>query len=155
MFGTDGAVQLGPGLAAARGVVRDKEGIWIVGYHRFLGKCSVFDAELWGILDGLKIIQRRGHIHVTIQTNSLEVVKSILGSSSTESNSALIRRICNILSQENHWILRYIPREYNQVADCLARQALMEKPNLQVFDVPPEITSSFIDRDRPTGSFYA
>ncbi|MBA0881519.1 hypothetical protein Goshw_001512 [Gossypium schwendimanii] len=28
------------------------------------------------------------------------------------------------------WILRYIPREYNQVADCLAKQALMEKPNL-------------------------
>ncbi|MBA0869808.1 hypothetical protein Goshw_003515 [Gossypium schwendimanii] len=123
-FGTDGAVQLGSGLVAARGVVRDKEGIWIVGYYRFLGKCSVFDAELWGILDGLKIIQRRGHVHVTIQTDSLE-------------------------------ILRYIPREYNQVADCLAKQVLMEKLKVQVFDVPPRITSSFIDRDRHTGSFYA
>ncbi|KAH1128923.1 hypothetical protein J1N35_000301 [Gossypium stocksii] len=116
---------------------------------------QVFDAELWGILDGLKIVQRRGHVHVTIQSDSLEVVKSILCSSSTDSNSVLIRRICNILSQENYWILRHILREYNQVADCLAKQALTEKANLQVFDVPPEITSSFIDRDRHTGSFYA
>ncbi|MBA0569492.1 hypothetical protein Golob_003215 [Gossypium lobatum] len=129
MFGTDGAVNLGSGLVAAGGVVRDKEGNWIVGYYRFLGKCSVFDAELWGILDGLKIIQRRGHVHVTIQTDSSEVVKSILDSSSIESNSTLIRRI--------------------------SKQVLMEKPKLQVFDVPPGITSSFIDRDRHTDSFYA
>ncbi|MBA0767989.1 hypothetical protein Gotri_016834, partial [Gossypium trilobum] len=73
------------------------------------------------------------------QTDSLEVVKSILGSSSTESNSALIRRICNILSQENHWILRYIPREYNQVGDCLAKQALIEKTNLRCLMFHPKL----------------
>ncbi|KAH1079951.1 hypothetical protein J1N35_019712 [Gossypium stocksii] len=68
---------------------------------RFLGKCSVFDAELWGILDRLKLIQRRGHDRVIIYTDCLEVVKAIRQSSSTSSNSALIRRIHNILSQEN------------------------------------------------------
>ncbi|KAH1098884.1 hypothetical protein J1N35_015805 [Gossypium stocksii] len=76
LLNTDGAVQLDSGLAAAGGVVRDKEGNWIVGYHRFLGKCAIFDAELWGILDGLKIIQRRGRVHVIIQMDSLEVVKT-------------------------------------------------------------------------------
>ncbi|MBA0854388.1 hypothetical protein Goshw_029875, partial [Gossypium schwendimanii] len=29
------------------------DGLWIAGYNRYLGFCSVFDAELWGILDGL------------------------------------------------------------------------------------------------------
>ncbi|KAH1079972.1 hypothetical protein J1N35_019733 [Gossypium stocksii] len=51
----DGAVQLDSGLVATGGLVRDKEGNWIVGFHRFLGNCSVFDAELWG-----KLAQRRG-----------------------------------------------------------------------------------------------
>ncbi|KAK5839685.1 hypothetical protein PVK06_008512 [Gossypium arboreum] len=134
---TDGAVQLDTGIAAARGIVRDNESNWIAGFHRFIGKFSVFDAEIWGILDGLRFVQRRGHDQVIILSNCLEVVKSIIGSSSTSSNSTLIRRIHTILSQETQWILRFIPREQNQVADCLAKQALIEKANMQVFDVPP------------------
>ncbi|KAH1067026.1 hypothetical protein J1N35_032013 [Gossypium stocksii] len=98
-------MQLDTGLATAGGVVRDKEGQWIMGFHRFLGKCSVFNAELWGILEGLKLIRRLGYDHVIIHSNSLEVVKSILGSSSIASNSLLIRRIHNIMSQENHWFM--------------------------------------------------
>ncbi|MFQ6642034.1 hypothetical protein Gotur_014917 [Gossypium turneri] len=47
------------GRATTRGVVRDGTGDWVIGYNRFLGNCSVFDAELLGILDGLKLIQRR------------------------------------------------------------------------------------------------
>ncbi|MBA0576217.1 hypothetical protein Golob_025086, partial [Gossypium lobatum] len=35
------------------GVIRDGKGKWILGNNRFLGKCSVAVAELWGILDGL------------------------------------------------------------------------------------------------------
>ncbi|KAH1054919.1 hypothetical protein J1N35_032984 [Gossypium stocksii] len=97
----DGAVHLDSGFATAGGIVCDKEGNWIIGFHRFLGKCSVFDAELCGILDGLELVQRRGYDQVIIFFDCLQVVKAILGSSSTTSNSALIRRIHNILSQEN------------------------------------------------------
>ncbi|KAK5818964.1 hypothetical protein PVK06_023918 [Gossypium arboreum] len=71
----DGAVQLDSGLVAAGGVLRDKEGQWIIGFHRFLGKCSVFNAELWGILEGLKLIQRLDYDHVIIHSDSLKVVK--------------------------------------------------------------------------------
>ncbi|KAK5785130.1 hypothetical protein PVK06_039682 [Gossypium arboreum] len=53
---TDGAVQLDSRLVAPRGVVHDKEGHWIIGFHRFLGKCLVFNAKLWGVLEGLKIL---------------------------------------------------------------------------------------------------
>ncbi|KAK5802987.1 hypothetical protein PVK06_030624 [Gossypium arboreum] len=145
---TDGAVQLDTGLAAARGIVRDKKGNWIADFHRFIGKCSVFDAKIWGILDGLKLVQRRGHDQVIILSDCLEVVKAIIGSSSTSSNSALVRRIHTILSQETQWILRFIPREQIQVVDCLAKQALIEKANMQVFDVPPKWSHGFIDRDK-------
>ncbi|KAH1122786.1 hypothetical protein J1N35_005946 [Gossypium stocksii] len=108
----------------------------------------VFDAELWGILDGLKLVQRRGFNQVVILSDCLEVVKAILGSSSANSNSALIRRIHNILSQQNQWILRYIPREQNQIANWLAKHALIGKATMQVFDVPPEGSSSIIESDK-------
>ncbi|KAH1089602.1 hypothetical protein J1N35_016859 [Gossypium stocksii] len=137
----DRAVYLDSGLATARGVVRDKAENWIADFHRFLDKCS-------GILDGLKLVQRKGHDQVVTFSDCLKVVKAIIGSSSTNSNSALIRRIHNILSQENQWTLRYISREQNQVIDYLAKQALIEKADMQVFDFSLERTHCPVDRDK-------
>ncbi|KAK5803269.1 hypothetical protein PVK06_030914 [Gossypium arboreum] len=42
-----------------------------------------------------------------------------------------------------------------QVADCLAKQALIEKANLQVLEVPPEMARTFIDRDKFIGVTFA
>ncbi|MBA0575847.1 hypothetical protein Golob_024705, partial [Gossypium lobatum] len=94
--------------------------------------------ELWGILDGLKLIQRRGHSNVVIHSDSLEVVKAFHGNVSKISDSALIRRIHRILSQESHWTLRYIPREENQCADYLAKLAFERKEDLQLVETPPD-----------------
>ncbi|MBA0854915.1 hypothetical protein Goshw_006589, partial [Gossypium schwendimanii] len=69
---TDRAVQIVSGNATARGVIRNGNGEWIMGYDRYLGKCSIFDAELWGILDGLALFQYRRYDDVMIQTDSLE-----------------------------------------------------------------------------------
>ncbi|MBA0743650.1 hypothetical protein Gogos_006312, partial [Gossypium gossypioides] len=63
------------GLAATGGVVRDNNGDWILDYNRFLDNCSVFDAEIWGILDDLSLLHEQGHRRVMIQSNSLEAVK--------------------------------------------------------------------------------
>ncbi|MBA0575382.1 hypothetical protein Golob_024045 [Gossypium lobatum] len=145
---TDGVVQLESGNATARGVVHDANGDWIFGYNRRLGKCSIFNAELWGILEGLGLIQRRGHNEVIIQSDSLEVVKDILESISTEANLALIRRIQSILFQEKLWFLRYIPRDQNQVTDYLAKQALIGTDNLQMFDAYLSMTRTLIELDK-------
>ncbi|MBA0573916.1 hypothetical protein Golob_001164, partial [Gossypium lobatum] len=67
----DGVVQLDLGLVVAGGVVCDENRDWVFGYNRYLGKCSIFYVELWGILDGLKLIQRRGHDRVIIQSHGL------------------------------------------------------------------------------------
>lgn len=67
--------------------------------------------RVWGILDGLKLLQRRGYAKVVIQSGNLEIVKAIHDSASKTSHSALIRRIHHILSQESNWAIRYIHRE--------------------------------------------
>lgn len=100
-FNADGAISRTSRKAATGRVVRDSTGNWVMGYNRFLGTCSIFDAELWGILDGLKLIKRRGHNNVIIHFDSLKVVKAIHESVSKSSTSALIRRIYRILSQES------------------------------------------------------
>ncbi|KAH1089304.1 hypothetical protein J1N35_016561 [Gossypium stocksii] len=69
-----------------------------MGYKRFMGECSVFDAELWGIIDKLDLIQDRQYVEVMIQVDSLETVKAIQNPSSTASNSTLIRRIHQLLA---------------------------------------------------------
>ncbi|MBA0561534.1 hypothetical protein Golob_018353 [Gossypium lobatum] len=134
-------MQLDSENAAVEGVICDENRDWIFGYNRYLGKCSIFYAELWGILEVLKLIQRRGHDKLIIQSDNLEVVKDILRSVFTASNLVFIRRIQSILVLENQWCLLYIPIEQNQVADCLAKQALVEKEDLQVFDFPHDGSS--------------
>lgn len=43
---TDGAVQVDSRNATVGGVLRDRNGEWIIGYNKYLGKCSILDTEL-------------------------------------------------------------------------------------------------------------
>ncbi|MBA0767215.1 hypothetical protein Gotri_016137 [Gossypium trilobum] len=53
---TYGMVKVDRGFAAAGGVLRDQSERWIIGFNRYLGFCSVVEAELWGIKDGLELL---------------------------------------------------------------------------------------------------
>ncbi|MBA0682525.1 hypothetical protein Goari_024237, partial [Gossypium aridum] len=72
------------------GVIYKQEGECIIGFNRHLGLCLVFDAELWGILDGLSLIQKKGYQKVVIHTGNLEVVKAIQDVHLTDFSSALL-----------------------------------------------------------------
>ncbi|MBA0828189.1 hypothetical protein Goarm_012897, partial [Gossypium armourianum] len=91
--------RLEDGFATTGGIVHDHSGQWILGYNRFLGSCSVFEAELWGILDGLSILIDRGYKEVQIRTNSIEMASAIHEITLDRQTTALIRRICQLLSQ--------------------------------------------------------
>ncbi|KAH1121160.1 hypothetical protein J1N35_004320 [Gossypium stocksii] len=126
---TNGAIQVTSGRVAAGRVVRDGTGDW-------------------GILDGLKLIQRRGHSNVVIHSDSLEIVKAIHGNVLKISSSALIRRIHRILSKESHWTLRYIPKEENQCVDYLAKLAFERNEDLQLVETPPDAVLDFFKSDK-------
>lgn len=53
---SDGAVERVTRNAFASGVLCDQAGNWILRYNRSLGSCTPFEAEFWGILDGLLIL---------------------------------------------------------------------------------------------------
>ncbi|MBA0779043.1 hypothetical protein Gotri_003326, partial [Gossypium trilobum] len=85
-------------------VLRNHLREWILGFNQFLGVCSTFEAELWGILDSLSILQERRVNRILIQIDSLEAVQAIQGINSTNQNSALIRRIQIPLQDKDHWM---------------------------------------------------
>ncbi|MBA0692114.1 hypothetical protein Goari_009702 [Gossypium aridum] len=85
-----------------------------MGFNRRLERCTIFEAKLWGISDGLSLLQGRKCDRVLMPTYSLEVIEVIKGFNSKNSNSALIRRIYQHLKTVDHWLLQYIPREENR-----------------------------------------
>ncbi|MFQ6634743.1 hypothetical protein Gotur_011937, partial [Gossypium turneri] len=49
------SITINEGFAAAGGCVRDHKGEWTIRFTRYLGNCSVLEAKLWGILDGMNL----------------------------------------------------------------------------------------------------
>ncbi|MBA0705097.1 hypothetical protein Golax_017311, partial [Gossypium laxum] len=68
-----------------------------------LGKCSILEAELWGILDSLALVQEKQGNKVLIQTDSLEDIKAIQDSILTSSRSTLIKWIHHLLKNVEDW----------------------------------------------------
>lgn len=62
----------------------------------------MFEAELWGILDGLGILVDRGYDNIMVQTDSLEVANALKEGFTGGSNFALIRRIIQLFSRIQH-----------------------------------------------------
>ncbi|KAK5802876.1 hypothetical protein PVK06_030504 [Gossypium arboreum] len=70
---------------------------------------------------GLSQIVERGYDSVLIQSDCLEAVIAIQKGSSEGSNSALVRRIHQILLHFKQWDIKHISREENQEADHLIK----------------------------------
>ncbi|MBA0860465.1 hypothetical protein Goshw_017896 [Gossypium schwendimanii] len=102
----------------------------LIGAHRLCHK-------LWGILDDLVLLIDRGCDGVFIQTDNLEIVKAIQEKPSNESNSALIRRIHQPLTQIGHKHIRHISREDNQNANRLVKLAQHRTYDLYLYEVSP------------------
>ncbi|MBA0750930.1 hypothetical protein Gogos_002306, partial [Gossypium gossypioides] len=105
-----------------------------------LSKCSIFNVDLWGVLDGLALIQKGRYDGILIQTNSLDVFKAIQDFSFSSSNFALIRHIHHLLLNVSSLAIQYLPRDRNKVVDYLAKMAFDMNQGLKIFDeIPREV----------------
>ncbi|MBA0818067.1 hypothetical protein Gohar_027979, partial [Gossypium harknessii] len=77
--------------------LRDHNKNWILGFNRRLESCSVFEVELWDILDGVALVQGRQHDRILVQTDNMEVIRAIKKAWLKRSNSTIIRRITQLL----------------------------------------------------------
>ncbi|KAH1091709.1 hypothetical protein J1N35_018966 [Gossypium stocksii] len=96
--------------AAAGGVARDHEGNWIMGFTRFLGVCSPFEAEVWGILDGILILLNKGYRRILILNDNLEVTQTMIDLNLEDSGIPILRRTQRIIKAEGVWKIIHVPR---------------------------------------------
>lgn len=118
-------------------MLRDHHDKWIVGFKRRLGFCSVFNAELWGILDGLTVLHNKNWDKMLIGTDILEAIQAIQVAFSSSSNSALVKRTQQMLLSLVQWEMIYTLREENIEADCIAKLAFNRDEGLHLFAENP------------------
>ncbi|KAK4847868.1 hypothetical protein QYF36_006700 [Acer negundo] len=66
----DGSMNPVEGSIAACGIIKDYKRKWFGGFALNKGMGNVIEAELWGILEGLKIAWMIGYKKVVVETDS-------------------------------------------------------------------------------------
>ncbi|KAE8690286.1 hypothetical protein F3Y22_tig00110903pilonHSYRG00056 [Hibiscus syriacus] len=75
----DGAHHRESGRSTCGCVIWNHEGIWQMGFSKFIGICSVVEAKLWGVYIGLLCSSGMGCRLVIVEIDSLETLKMIHG----------------------------------------------------------------------------
>ncbi|KAE8678718.1 hypothetical protein F3Y22_tig00111402pilonHSYRG00150 [Hibiscus syriacus] len=57
---TDGSRKIGDIFATCGGVIRSSNGGWMIGFSKAIDICSIVEAELWGIHEGLSMLGNLG-----------------------------------------------------------------------------------------------
>ncbi|KAE8668994.1 hypothetical protein F3Y22_tig00112264pilonHSYRG00017 [Hibiscus syriacus] len=125
----DGSIHQPSMEATSEGVIRDNAGRSVVGYHRYIGLCPIYQAELWAVLDGPNVAWDLGHRNIILEMDNNVAVRQINSSKRCHGN-ALIRRIRALLDKRWSVQTMYIQREANSVADTLARSGRMDSLDL-------------------------
>ncbi|PKI65311.1 hypothetical protein CRG98_014275 [Punica granatum] len=138
---TDGASKGNPSPAGAGGVLRKEDGVWIVGFARYVGIATAAVAELWGVLSGLELAWELGYRHVLLEVDSLLVTRLISGSGSRAPQlRTIVRAIHSWLERDWQVEVSHQYREGNSVADWMARWSLSLALGLHIRHTPlPEV----------------
>ena len=114
---TDGSAKGNPRLTGAGGLVRDQNGRWLNGFCIELGFTPNIVAELWGLIEGLKLATRMQISHLQIELNAKVFIDMLLNE---ESNNRLLNPL--IMQCRNlmipHSSIKQIYWEANRCADC-------------------------------------
>ncbi|KAK4286480.1 hypothetical protein QN277_003031 [Acacia crassicarpa] len=109
--------------AGCGGVLWDNCGGWIAGFSKHIGMCSARSAEEWAILEGLLLAWDLGLKRVIVESDAAELVNSLSGDY-LGSDSLLVVRIREMLARNWSSSICLIPREFNSLADTLAKWGL-------------------------------
>ncbi|PNX90279.1 nucleic acid binding protein [Trifolium pratense] len=107
------------------------------GFSKYIGQCSAFVAELWGVFEGLKLAQAKGFEKVEICVHSHAVINSIKNG---DGGNAMGYRLIQCIKQllELNWEVNR-SHSYVETNRCagLAELAFTLSEDLQFYDVCP------------------
>ncbi|XP_058183112.1 uncharacterized protein LOC131301035 [Rhododendron vialii] len=156
---TDASLSGDPSRAGFGGVIRDGSGRWIMGFYgRILRDCSNSEqAEIWGIYNGLKIIQEEKfrEVKIEIKSDSEQAINHL--TTKTRKMSAIndIIEECKGMLEITGCSLNHTSRKGNKVADALAElgRDRGETDLVRLITLPKEI-KSLLDVDARSASSY-
>lgn len=144
----DGSLDQYKAKAGGGGLLRTEQGQWVAGFMRNIGCCTIEEAEIWAVWDGLELTWNMGYKRVIVQVDSETVVNWIKGKKRVISQALnLIEKCKGLLSREWEVELRHIYREQNTAANHLASEATKNNKGLQFFDTPPDGVRALLNHD--------
>lgn len=145
---TDGS-RLDTGYAAAGGLLRDHLGTWISGFVVNIGITSSYNAELWGLLHGLRLCRSLNIQNLEVELDSAVIVGLLAEQDAREGTlSTLLLECFAILRTFQHAAIRHTLREGNRAADFLANLGHLYDPGISIFDLQPQGISSILFSDQ-------
>lgn len=137
------------GLSGCGGLICDKEGNWVGGLSKCVGRCSPLMAELWGIHDGLKMMVERGFVKVMVESDSklvVDIVNKVKSHNLAMSN--LVLQIHGYMELLEIVEIHHIYREANGCANLLAKHGKSVIGGCKSFQVKPNWILEAFEKDK-------
>jgi ribonuclease HI len=122
----DGASAGNPGPAAIGALIEDERGKVIKVISETIGKATNNQAEYYALIAALEAAAKIGATSVEAYSDSELLVKHIRGEYKVRrvALKPLCQQVQQLVSRLERFTILWVPREYNQEADRLAKEAL-------------------------------
>ncbi|XP_057416108.1 uncharacterized protein LOC130710771 [Lotus japonicus] len=102
------------------------------------GVCSIVQAELWGIENGLHVALTRGFDSVIVEPDSELAIRFLdKGCHHAHPCAPLVREIKACLDRFEHFFWRHVYREANSVANAFAKNGRSLLLPMRIYDSAP------------------
>nr|KYP62772.1 Putative ribonuclease H protein At1g65750 family [Cajanus cajan] len=119
----DGSFNPSSSVMTIGGSIRDRNGKWIFGFSKNMGRGDHILAELYAIKLGLEICWNKGWRNIICETDCREAMKCIIeGNNLRHSHLEVIDEINHLRRKTWNTKINCINRETNKVADILAKK---------------------------------
>ncbi|KAK8487080.1 hypothetical protein V6N11_033196 [Hibiscus sabdariffa] len=145
----------GDGRTICGGVIRNSNGDWILGFSKFIGFCSVIEAEIWGIVEGLHHVWRLGLHRVWIELDNANMVRLFERRLLRHGYLSLLHHVDRMLEWDWEVHFSHVFYEANSIADCLAKYGFIVDRGGHVFSHPPDFALNvYLDDCRLLSPYY-
>ncbi|XP_028765356.1 uncharacterized protein LOC114723329 [Neltuma alba] len=94
-------------------------------------------AEVWGIIEGLKLCWNLGFRKVQVETDAKEIINQIREKGEIEGDNALTNILQELIRREWQLEFSYTYREGNRCADMMAKMSLSIPQRWSMWEAPP------------------
>ncbi|KAE8674682.1 hypothetical protein F3Y22_tig00111741pilonHSYRG00313 [Hibiscus syriacus] len=147
---TDGAFGGLMKMVVAGGVLRDDQGVWIFGFARSLGICTVFMVEFWAIHDSLSHAWHFGFRGIKVETDCAKAVETLNNNIKAVVGGAIVSLIWELLQRDLEIRIKHVHREANLVAERLAALARGNTIGTVLYHSPPSGIVALLVTDNNT-----